>query len=82
VDNTPDASVDDVMKALNMEHSFALEARVRNISPNDLIVYAYPTTDIPLDSEDSENSEEDKPSLRRNLERVLQILTDPVCGRR
>lgn len=77
--SNPDSTVNTVMKDLNLRQSFALEARVRNISPNDLVVYTFPTNDIPIEDDDKDGNE---PSMRRNIERVLQLLTDPVCGRR
>lgn len=70
----PDATVDNVIKdlnsnspGLNLKHSFALNARVKGLTPRDLVVYVYPI----------QNTEE-----LRNLEQILQFLTDPICGRR
>lgn len=77
----PDATVQLVMERLDLRHSFALEARVLGISPRDLTVSIFPTSVIPESiGPDSENSSES--TTRRALERVLQLLTDPVCGRR
>ncbi len=39
----PDATVQKVMNALDVNHSFALEARVRQITPRDLMVNIFPT---------------------------------------
>lgn len=76
----PDASVQEVMENLDMPHSFALEARVRGITSTDLMVSVLPTHDMPAaigsDSSPSESS------ARRSLERFLQLLSDPICGRR
>ena len=70
----PDATVDSVIKdlnsnspGLNLKHSFALNARVKGLTPRDLVVYVYPI----------EKTEE-----LRKLEQILQFLTDPICGRR
>ncbi len=70
----PDATVEQVIKDLNsnspgldLKHSFALNARVKGVTPRDLVVYVYPTQNI---------------TQLRNLERVLHFLTDPICGRR
>jgi hypothetical protein len=41
------ASVQDVMDSLDLQHSFALEARVRGISSSDLMVSVLPTDDMP-----------------------------------
>ncbi len=74
------ASVQNVMDSLDLHHSFALEARVRGISSSDLMVSVLPTDDMPgAIGSDSASSES---STRRSLERFLQILSDPICGRR
>jgi hypothetical protein len=75
----PEASVQDVMNSLDLPHSFALEARVRGISSVDLMVSILPTDSIPL-AIGSDNASESL--IRRSLERFLQLLSDPVCGRR
>jgi len=76
-----DATVQFVMERLDLPHSFALEARVMGISPRDLSVSIFPTPQIPesigVDSDINAES-----STRRALERLLQLLTEPVCGRR
>jgi hypothetical protein len=74
------ASVQDVMNSLDLQHSFALEARVRGISSTDLMVSVLPTDDMPL-AIGSDNSTSES-STRRSLERFLQLLSDPICGRR
>jgi hypothetical protein len=75
------ATVQLVMEKLDLPHSFALEARVMGISPRDLLVSVFPTEHLPdsigPDAETSTGS-----STRRSLERLLQLLADPVCGRR
>jgi hypothetical protein len=74
------ASVQNVMDSLDLPHSFALEARVRGISSTDLMVSVLPTDDMPVAiGSDSSSSES---STRRCLERFLQLLSDPICGRR
>ncbi|NVI09253.1 hypothetical protein [Paraburkholderia youngii] len=75
-----DSSVQDVMDNLDLPHSFALEARVRGITSTDLMVSVLPTDDMPPGiGPDSAQSES---SARRSLERFLQLLSDPICGRR
>jgi hypothetical protein len=76
----PEASVQDVMNNLDLQHSFALEARVRGISSTDLMVSVLPTDNIPMAiGPDNLTSES---LIRRSLERFLQLLSDPICGRR
>lgn len=74
------ASVQNVMDSLDLNHSFALEARVRGICSTDLMVSVLPTDDmlgaIGPDTSSSETA------TRRSLERFLQLLSDPICGRR
>lgn len=77
----PNASVQQVMDRLGLPHSFALEARVLEISPRDLMVSALVTHKMPASvGPDGEPSSES--STRRALERLLQLLSDPICGRR
>lgn len=78
----PDATVQTVINELNINHSFALEARVRQITPRDLMVNIFPTEDIPSEiGNDNEDIQADT-NYRRILEKVLQIMADPICGRR
>lgn len=80
--NKPDATVQLVMEKLNLSHSFALEARVRGIAPRDLIAHIYPTNSLPANiGPDSDDSQTDN-NARRALERLLQLVVDPICGRR
>jgi hypothetical protein len=74
------ATVQTVMNSLDMPHSFALEARVRGISSNNLMVSVLPTDTIPID--DGLDNSLSESSTRRALERFLQLLSDPICGRR
>ncbi len=74
------ASVQEVMDSLDLPHSFALEARVRGISSTDLMVSVLPTDDMPA-AIGSDNSQSES-TTRRSLERFLQLLSDPICGRR
>jgi hypothetical protein len=77
-----DASIHGVLSDLGLTHSFAIEARVRNLAPRDLVVYVCPTKDLlKLDSASDSDDGEDSPLLR-SLEQVLQLLADPICGRR
>lgn len=77
----PDASVQQVMNSLDLAHCFALEARVRGIAPSDLLV-AVLTTDQMPESIGSDSVTSSEPASRRALERLLQLLADPICGRR
>lgn len=78
----PDSSVQEVIDSLGLPHSFAIEARVRNIAPRDLVVNIFATDSLPTDiGDDSDDPQLDTPS-RRALERLLQLVADPICGRR
>ena len=66
----PNASVEEVLEHLNYPHSFAVEARVKGIAAVDLVVCVYQIERL------------NNPSELRELERILQILADPICGRR
>ena len=72
------ATVDAVQAALGLLHSFALDARVRGVPPTDLVAYGYPTADLKqwIDEDDNEENSD------RIVEQVIQLLADPVCGRR
>jgi hypothetical protein len=77
-----DATVQKIINELDIPHSFALEARVRKIAPRDLMVNIFPTKDIPSEiGNDNEDIKADT-NYRRILEKVLQIMADPICGRR
>ncbi|MGD9656554.1 MAG: hypothetical protein AB7U61_02775 [Methylocystis sp.] len=73
-------TVQAVMDSLDLPHSFALEARVRGISSKDLMVTVLVTEHMPtaIGSDDTGSDS----STRRALERLLQLLSDPICGRR
>jgi hypothetical protein len=74
-----DATVQLVMERLDLPHSFALEARVMGIAPRDLMVSIFPTDQLPPSiGDDGESGKE--PAARRALERLFQLLADPVCG--
>ena len=62
----PNATVEEVLKRFELPHSFAAEARIKGIAPRDLVVYVCPIKDS---------------GRLRDLERILQILADPICGR-
>ncbi|GAA0575911.1 hypothetical protein GCM10009416_13280 [Craurococcus roseus] len=74
------ATVQEAMDRLDLPHSFALEARVRGVSPKDLMVSVLVTEDMP--SAIGPDSGTSDTSTRRALERLLQLLSDPICGRR
>lgn len=76
----PDATVQEIMDSLNLKHSFALEARARGINILDLVVYVHEMPETLMDGED--DVETNGGSLRRSVECILQLLTDPICGRR
>lgn len=73
------ASVHEVLSDLSLTHSFAVEARVRGLHPRDLVVYVCPTEGFL--TLDGTGANDDSPLLR-TLEQVLQLLADPICGRR
>lgn len=78
----PHATVQSTMDYLNIHHSFSLEARVRNIAPRDLMVHIFSTESLPIDiGSDSDDPQFDTAS-RRALEKLLQLVSDPICGRR
>lgn len=78
----PEVNIQTVIDELNLPHSFALEARVRKIPPRDLMVHIFTTDELPNDiGNDDENSKLDT-QQRRSLEKLLQIMADPICGRR
>ena len=64
--NHPDADVEEVLNQLGLTHSFAINARVKGIAPRDLVVCVCPI---------------EIPGKLRDLEQILQILADPICGR-
>jgi hypothetical protein len=66
----PDATVKEVIEQLNLPHSFAVEARVKGLRTGDLRVCV-----CQIEISDSQAE------LRR-LEQILQLLADPICGRR
>ena len=78
----PTSTVQELMDKLDLPHSFALETRVKGVAPRDLSVSVFITDLLPEDI----GSDEDDPKLdsqsRRALERLLQLIADPVCGRR
>lgn len=75
----PNVSVQEVIDELNLKHSFALEARVRQIAPRDLMVNIFSTDRIPRGIDEDEDEYES--SDRRTLEQLLQVIADPICGR-
>lgn len=75
----PDLNVQQVMDQLGVGHSFSLEARVLGIEPSELVVAIFPTTHH-IESDDTLS--EMGRTHRRSLERLLQLMADPVCGRR
>ncbi|WP_244084469.1 hypothetical protein [Desulforhabdus sp. TSK] len=77
-----DATVQTVMDNLSIPHSFALEARVRQIAPIDLIVHIYPTESLPKDIGPDVDDPQCESAARRALETLLQLVADPICGRR
>lgn len=63
----PDADIEEILGQLGLNHSFALNARVKGIAPRDLLVCVCPV---------------ETPSKLKDLERILQLIADPICGRR
>ncbi|BAQ67038.1 hypothetical protein GM3709_3803 (plasmid) [Geminocystis sp. NIES-3709] len=78
----PEVNVQIVMTELNLSHSFALEARVRNIAPRDLMVHIFPTDNLPQEIGTDDEDMQSEQKYRRTLEKLLQIIADPICGRR
>lgn len=72
-------SLEEVASALGLLHSFALEARVRGIRPRDLLVHAMylPADEVAEIAEAGGSMAEPL----RDLERLLHLLSFPVCGR-
>ena len=66
----PDATVEEVLGQLDIGYSFAVDARVKGLAPRDLVVFVYPIEKL------------DNRSELRDLEQILQLLSDPICGRR
>ena len=65
----PDATLDELASATGEEVKFALQARFYGISPQDLAVSV-----LPVDAESADKLVA--------IESLLQLLADPVCGRR
>jgi hypothetical protein len=74
--------VEDVMNHLDLPRSFALEARIRGISPNDLVACVFETGGLLHDLDEESDFGEAEAQNRRSLERLLHLLTDPILGRR
>lgn len=75
-----EVTVQNVMDWLGLQHSFALEARVRGLCSTDLMVSVLVTEEMPA-AIGSDTAASDS-ATRRALERLLQLLSDPICGRR
>lgn len=63
----PNAPVEKVLAELELVHSFAIHARIKGLSPRDLVVCVCPLDDV---------------GELKTLERILQLLADPICGKR
>ncbi len=63
----PNADIQEVLDHVGSDHYFAINARVKGITPRDLVVCVYPVK---------------TPSGLKDLERILHLLADPICGRR
>lgn len=82
------ADIATVMESTGLSHSFALEARICNISIKDLLVCTYDLDNVPVsveaeldEAEEQSPSSDEIPSIRP-LEFLLQMLADPAFGRR
>ena len=64
------ATVEEVLAELDLTHSFAVEARIMEITLRDLVVCVYQIEEL------------DNPAELQKLEDILQLLADPICGRR
>lgn len=70
----PRSLIDQIARDLALEHSFALEARVRGFAPSELRVWYVETSEF-------EGTGASDIVARRSLERLLQMICLPVCGR-
>lgn len=70
--------VEQIRTHLGVDHSFALEARTRNLHPSDLEVFYARTDWLAADSVATEDEHRD---LRRSIERLLQLISLPTFGR-
>lgn len=77
--SNPNASLTQYLRALGENHSFAAEARFRGISARDIAAQVY-SLDPGGSGEPLTQDTEDTPRWR-SLERVLQLLAEPFCGR-
>ncbi len=68
--------VDKVASDLGLKHTFALEARVRGIRPRDLLAQM-----LYLPQEIADRLEIDEGTPIRDLERLLHLISFPICGR-
>lgn len=67
------ACIQDLIDDLDVKHSFALEARIKGIPNRDLLL----VVNYHDDGIKRHNSESQRP-----IEKLLHLITDPVCGRR
>jgi len=75
------AAVQDVIDSLGLPHSFALEARVHGIPVRDLSVQIFPT-ELPVGIGPDVDDNSQAPEVRRAVEQLLQLMSDPILGRR
>ena len=68
---------DVIANELGLKHTFALEARVRGIRPRDLLVHVMYMPSSAMDDMVGDGLTEPL----RDLERLLHLLSFPVCGR-
>ena len=75
-------AVDDVAESLGIGHSFALDARVRGIRTRDLLAHVmYLSTDYIKAVGPDDPTDASTDTSLRDLERLLHLLSFPVCGR-
>lgn len=68
--------IQELLDFLGLSHNFATEARFRGFAPRDLGVFVCPTEQIALTEEEIDDEKN-----RYAIEDLLQIISDPICGR-
>jgi len=70
IEENPKCELDEILSLFNYTHSFALEARIKNINILDLIVNVH---EVEVEYTDSE---------LEKLEDIMQYFVDPICGKK
>lgn len=88
--NNQNVKIQEIIDKRIAKHSFSLQARLKEIAPRDLKVTIFPIdnnliTQLNLiDNEDEEDEEKNEihKKTRRDIEKILHVLSDPILGRR